>query len=61
MRNFPNMLAVIGAWLCATGLYLPGIVTFMISSIWSIIVDEDTSLYTLAFFGANIVAFFRIN
>jgi hypothetical protein len=60
MKNFPSMLAVIGAWLCATGFYTVGIIAFLIGSLYSIIIDEDTSVYTLAFLGANIVAFYRV-
>ncbi len=60
MNNFPSLLAVIGAWLCAVGLILPGIVAFLASSIVAIYINEDHSWYALAFFAANIVAFFRL-
>lgn len=60
MNNFPSLLAVIGAWLCAVGLILPGIVAFLASSIVAIYINEDHSGFTLAFFAANIVAFFRL-
>lgn len=60
MKNFPSLLAVIGAWLCATGLILPGIVAFLCSSIVAIYINEDHSGLTLAFFAANIFSFFRL-
>ena len=60
MKNFPNLLAVIGAWLCATGFVLFGIVAFLASSIVAIYINEDHSSFTFAFFAANIVAFFRL-
>jgi hypothetical protein len=60
MKNFPSMLAVLGAWLCATGFFGFGIMAFLISSVYSVIVDEDTGFYTFAFLGANIVALFRV-
>jgi len=60
MNNFPSLLAVIGAWLCATGLIPPGIVAFLASSIVAIYINEDHSIFTFAFFAANIVAFFRL-
>jgi hypothetical protein len=60
MKNFPGLLAVIGAWLCATGFTLPGIVFFLISSFWAIFKKGDFSFYTLAFLAANLVAFFKL-
>ncbi len=60
MNNFPSLLAVIGAWLCAVGLILPGIVAFLASSIVAIYINEDRSIFTFAFFAANIVAFIRL-
>jgi hypothetical protein len=60
MKNFPSALAVIGAWLCACGFILPGIVAFLASSLWSMYVHEDFSVFTLLFFAANVFAFFKI-
>ena len=60
MKNFPSLMAVIGAWLCAFGFVQFGIVAFLFSSIWAIIVQEDTSVFTMLFFAANIFAFWRI-
>ena len=60
MKQFPSLLAVIGAWLCATGFILPGIIAFLASSAWAVFVEEDTGFFTLAFFAANIVAFSRL-
>ncbi len=60
MKNFPSLSAVIGAWLCATGFVLPGIVAFLIGSIVAIYINEDHSGFTLAFFAANIFSFFRL-
>lgn len=60
MKNFPSLLAVIGAWLCATGFFLPGIIAFLLSSAVAVFVQEDTGFYILAFFAANIVAFARL-
>jgi hypothetical protein len=60
MKNFPSLLAVIGAWLCATGFVLFGIIAFLCSSLVAIYINEDHSIFTFAFFAANIVAFFRL-
>lgn len=60
MKNFPGFLAVCGAWLCATGFVLPGIVCFLASSFWSMFVHDDISFYSVAFLCANMVAFFRL-
>lgn len=60
MKNFPSLLAVIGAWLCASGFILPGIVAFLFSSLWAIFVDGESSFYTALFFGANIFGFLRL-
>ena len=60
MKNFPSLLAVIGAWLCAFGFIHLGIVAFLASSLYAIIAQEDTSIFTLAFLAANSVAFFRL-
>lgn len=62
MKNFPSLLAVIGAWLCAFGFVLPGIIAFLFSSAYAILVQEqeDTSVFTLAFFAANLFAFVRL-
>lgn len=60
MKNFPSLLAVIGAWLCAVGFVLPGIIAFLCSSIVAIYINEDHSGLTLAFFAANIFSFFRL-
>lgn len=60
MKDFPSALAVIGAWLCACGFVLPGIIVFLAASLWAIYVHEDTSLFTLLFLAANIFAFFRM-
>ncbi len=60
MNNFPSLLAVIGAWLCAVGLILPGIVAFLASYIVAIYINEDHSIFTFAFLAANIVAFIRL-
>lgn len=60
MKNFPSLMAVVGAWFCAFGFVQLGIVAFLISSIWAIIVQEDTSVFTMLFLSANIVAFWRI-
>jgi hypothetical protein len=60
MKNFPSFLAVCGAWLCATGFVLPGIVCFLASSFWSIFHNRDYGFYSLAFLAANMVAFFRL-
>lgn len=60
MKNFPSLLAVVGAWLCAFGLVLPGIVAFLLSSLWAIFVQKDTGFFTLAFFAANVFAFVRL-
>lgn len=60
MKHFPSLLAVLGAWLCAMGFSLPGIIAFLASSAWAVFVDKDISGYTLAFFAANSVAFTRL-
>jgi len=60
MKQFPSFLAVVGAWLCAMGFVLPGIIAFLASSAWAIFVEEDIGIYTLAFFAANCVAFWRL-
>lgn len=60
MKKFPSLLAVIGAWLCAFGLVSFGLAAFLFSSLWAIVVEEDTSIYTLAFLLANLVAFCRV-
>lgn len=60
MKNFPSLLAVIGAWLCVAGFVPFGIAAFIASSVYAIIVEEDTSIYTLLFFSANLVAAARI-
>ena len=60
MKNFPSLLAVIGAWLCAFGLILPGIAAFLMSSFVAVFVQNNTDKYTILFFAANIVAFFRL-
>lgn len=59
MKNFPSMLAAIGAWLCATGFFGFGIMAFLIGSLYSVIVEEHTGFYTLAFLGANIVGLYN--
>lgn len=58
MKNFPSLLAVIGAWLCAFGFILPGLIAFIFASVYAIVVQEDINFYTLAFFAANLFAFF---
>jgi hypothetical protein len=60
MKNFPGLLAVAGAWFCALGFVLPGIMCFLASSFWSVFCDDDCSVYSLAFLCANLVAFFRV-
>lgn len=60
MKQFPSLLAVVGAWLCAMGLVLPGIVAFLFSSLWAIFVHKDTGVYTYLFLAANVVAFIRL-
>jgi hypothetical protein len=60
MKNFPSVLAVVGAWLCSLGFVLPGILAFMLSSIWAIFVLDDVNVWSVAFFTANIVAFLRM-
>ena len=60
MKNFPSFLAVIGAWLCATGFILPGVCVFMLSGLYAIFILEDVSWLTIAFFSANCFAFFRL-
>jgi hypothetical protein len=60
MKNFPSALAVLGAWLCATGFVLWGVVAFLLSSMVAIFVQSQLDKYTLLFFAANIFAFFRL-
>jgi hypothetical protein len=60
MKNFPSLLAVIGAWLCAAGFVLAGVLAFILSSMVSILVQGATDRYTVLFFAANVVAFFRL-
>jgi hypothetical protein len=60
MKNFPSLLAVVGAWLCATGFILPGIIGFIIGSLYAIFIIKDTGWFTILFFSANVFAFFRL-
>ena len=51
---------LLGAWACALGFPMYGVPLFTFGSFWAIIVNEDTSGFSLLFCLANIVALLRI-
>jgi len=54
------ILFLLGAWLCALGFPAYGVPFFLFGSLWAIIMNEDTSAFTLMFCLANIVALLRV-
>ncbi len=58
--KFDLVLFLFGAWACALGFPVWGVPLFMFGSLWAIIVNEDTSGFTLLFCLANIVALLRV-
>ena len=60
MKNFPGTLAVIGAWLCASGFVLAGVIVFLFSSLVAIFINEQSDWRTVLFLCANMFAFIRL-
>jgi hypothetical protein len=54
------ILFLLGAWACALGFPMYGVPLFTFGSLAAIIVNEDTSGFTLMFCLANVVALLRV-